>query len=206
MMGHDLRGPLVVVRNAVNVARENPEQTDRMLDMIDRNTGQAMDILEELRTRTRDEPVTLTSIEIRKFLDEATEDLFLPDEVELHIEIAEELSDIVLDEAKTLRALDNLIRNAIDAMPNGGTIKLVATRETDQFIISVSDTGTGVPDEIQKNLFKPFYTTKPGGMGLGLASTRRMVAVQGGTISFETKAGEGSTFSITLPLREKNTE
>jgi len=206
MMGHDLRGPLVVVRNAVNVARENPEQTDRMLDMIDRNTGQAMDILEELRTRTRDEPVTLTSIEIRKFLEEATEDLFLPDEVELQIEIAEELSDIVLDKAKTLRALDNLIRNAIDAMPNGGIIKLGATRETDQFVISISDTGIGVPDEIQKNLFKPFYTTKPGGMGLGLASTRRMVAVQGGTISFETKAGEDSTFSITLPLREKNAQ
>jgi signal transduction histidine kinase len=89
-------------------------------------------------------------------------------------------------------------------MPDGGTIKLVATRESENLVIGVSDTGIGVPDEAQENLFKPFYTTKPGGMGLGLASSRRMVAAQGGTISFVSKAGEGSTFSIILPLIEKN--
>ena len=203
MMGHDLRGPLVMVMNAVNLVRENPDQTDRMLDMVDRNTGNALNILEELRTRTRDEPVILDSIEIREFLGKATEYLLLPSEVELQIEIDNGLSNGVLDESKTLRALENLIRNAIDAMPNGGTIKLGATRESENLIISVSDTGTGVPEEARDNLFKPFYTTKPGGMGLGLASTRRNVAVQGGTISFETKADEGSTFSITLPLKNK---
>jgi len=206
MMGHDLHGPLVVVRNAVNLARGNPEKTDRMLDMIERNAGQAMDLLEELRTRTKDEPVTLTSVEIREFMGKATEDLFLPDEVELQIEIDEGLSELVLDEAKTLRALDNLIRNAIEAMPDGVTLKLGATRENDQFIIRVSDTGTGIPDEARRNLFKPFYTTKHGGMGLGLASTKRMVTVQEGTISFETRDSKGSTFTITLPLKEKNPE
>ena len=163
-----------------------------------------MEILEELRTRTKDEPVTLTTIEIGKFLEKGTENLFLSDEVELQLEIDDGLSYITLDETKTLRALDNLIQNAIDAMPDGGKLKLGAKRDAENLIIKVSDTGTGVPQEDHENLFKPFYTTKPGGMGLGLASTRRMVAVQGGTISFETKAGEGSTFSITLPLNEKN--
>ena len=206
MMGHDLRGPLLVVKNAANLVRRNPEKTDRMLDMIERNAGQAMDILEELRTRTRDEPVTLTSVEIREFLGKATEGIFLPDEVELQVEIDEGLSELVLDEAKTLRALDNLIRNAIEAMPDGGTLKLGATRENDQFIIRVSDTGTGIPDEARRNLFKTFYTTKHGGMGLGLASTKRMVTVQEGTISFETRDSKGSTFTITLPLKEKNPE
>ena len=206
MVGHDLRGPLVVVRNAVDLARKNPEKTDRMLDMIERNAGQAINILEELRTKTRDEPVTLTSVEIREFLGKATEDIFLPDEVEFQVEIDEGLSELVLDEAKTLRALDNLIRNALDAMTTGGLLKIGATRERDKVVIRVSDTGTGIPDETRRNLFKPFYTTKPGGMGLGLASTKRIVEVQGGTISFETRDDKGSTFTITLPLKEKNPE
>ena len=201
---HDLRGPLIVSRNVVTLARGNPDQTDRMLDMSERNTGQAMAVLEELRTRKKDEPVTLNSIEIRELLEKATDNLFLLDKVELRIEIDEGLSDIVLDKAKTLRALDNLIRNAIDAMPDGGKIKLEAKHDAENLIISVSDTGTGVPNEARRNLFKPLHTTKPGGMGLGLASTRRMVSVQEGTISFDTKASEGSTFSITLPLKERN--
>ncbi|MCW3988481.1 MAG: PAS domain S-box protein [Candidatus Bathyarchaeota archaeon] len=205
MMGHDLHGPLVVVRNAVNLARGNPEKTDRMLDMIERNAGQAMDILEELRTRTKDEPVSLKPVEIEKLLRKITEDLILPTGVGLRLEIDEDLQEIALDETKTVRALKNIIQNAIDAMPDGGVLKIEATSKGNQVVISVSDTGTGIPDEARRNLFKPFYTTKPKGMGLGLASTKRMVAVQGGTISFETRDGKGSTFTITLPLK-KNPE
>ena len=204
MMGHDLRGPLVVVRNAVNLARQNPEKTDRMLDMIERNTGQAIDILEELWTMTRDEPVSLKPVEIEKFLRKITEELILPTGVGLSLEIDEDLQEIALDETKTVRALKNIIQNAIDAMPDGGVLKIEATSKDDQVVISVSDTGTGITDEARRNLFKPFYTTKPKGMGLGLASTRRLVEVQGGTISFESKDGKGATFAITLPLKEKN--
>ena len=105
-----------------------------------------------------------------------------------------------------MRTLENLIRNAIYAMPDGGTIKLIAKPESENLVINGSDTGIGVPDEAQEHIFKPFYTTKPGGMGLGLASSRRMVAAQGGTISFVSKTGEGSTFSIILPLNENNPE
>jgi PAS domain S-box-containing protein len=204
MMGHDLRGPLVVVRNAVNMARKNPEKTGKMLDMIDRNASQAMDLIEELSTRTMDEPVSLATMEIREILRKATEDVFPSDDVEITIEIEGDASELVLDEAKTLRALDNLIRNAIEAMPDGGMLTLGATRETDQYIIRVSDTGTGIPDEARRNLFKPFNSTKPGGMGLGLASAKCMVEVQGGTISLENTDGVGSIFTITLPLKELN--
>jgi C4-dicarboxylate-specific signal transduction histidine kinase len=63
----------------------------------------------------------------------------------------------------------------------------------------------GITDKVRRNLFKPFYTTKPKGMGLGLASTRQMVEVQGGTGFVESKDDEGSTFSIALPLKDKST-
>ena len=204
MMGHDLRGPLVVIRNAVDLARKKPERTDKMLDIIERNAGQAMDILEDLRTRTREDPISLAPMEIGELLRKATENILLPDGVELRLEIDDTLPELVLDEAKTMRILDNVIRNAFDAMPAGGVLKIGATREGDKVVIRVSDTGPGIPEDTLRNLFKPFYTTKPGGLGLGLTSTKHMVDVQGGTISVETNDGEGATFVIALPLKGKN--
>ena len=204
MMGHDLRGPLVVIRNAVDLARKRPERTDKALAMIDRNAGQAMDILEELRTRTRDEPVTMAPVEIGELMRKATENILAPDGVELLLEIDDTLPELVMDEAKTMRALDNVIRNALDAMTAGGVLKIGATRERDKVVIRVSDTGPGIPEDTMRNLFKPFYTTKPKGLGLGLASTKHIVEIQGGTISVETRDGEGATFAIALPLKGKN--
>jgi PAS domain S-box-containing protein len=200
MVGHDLRGPLVVVRNAVNLARKDPEKTDRMLDMIDRNAGQAIDILEELRTITRDDPVSLATLDINHLVNSIIEDTILPPGVELRLEIDEDLPKVILDEAKTMRAMQNLIENAKDAMPHGGDITIRARHEGDHVVFSVSDTGMGIADEDHENIFKPFYTTKPKGLGLGLPSTRRMIEVQGGTISIESNEGKGSTFSIHLPL------
>jgi two-component system sensor histidine kinase PilS (NtrC family) len=204
MMGHDLRGPLVVIRNAVDLARKKPERTDKMLDMIERNAGQAIDILEDLRTRTREDPVSLAPVEIGELLRKAMENILLPDGVELRLEIDDTLPELVLDEAKTMRILDNVIRNAFDAMPAGGVLKIGATREGDKVVIRISDTGPGIPEDTLRNLFKPFYTTKPGGLGLGLTSTKQMVDVQGGTISVETSDGEGATFVIALPLKGMN--
>ena len=83
-------------------------------------------------------------------------------------------------------------------------LKIGATREGDEAVIRISDTGPGIPEDTLENLFEPFYTTKPGGLGLGLTSTKRMVDVQGGTISVETSDGEGATFAIALPLKGKN--
>jgi signal transduction histidine kinase len=175
-----------------------------MLDMIERNAGQAIDILEDLRTRTREDPVSLAPVEIGELLRKAMENILLPDGVELRLEIDDTLPELVLDEAKTMRILDNVIRNAFDAMPAGGVLKIGATREGDKVVIRISDTGPGIPEDTLRNLFKPFYTTKPGGLGLGLTSTKQMVDVQGGTISVETSDGEGATFVIALPLKGKN--
>jgi signal transduction histidine kinase len=122
--------------------------------------------------------------------------------MELLLEIDDTLPELVLDEAKTMRVLDNVIRNAFDAMPAGGVLKIVATRESDKVVIRVSDTRPGTPEDTLRNLFKPFYTTKPGGLGLGLTSAKHMVDVQGGTISVETSGGEGATFVIALPLNK----
>jgi two-component system, sporulation sensor kinase E len=109
------------------------------------------------------------------------------------------LDSILLDPDIMHRVVDNLVKNAVEAMPNGGKLTVIAVREGDSISVSVSDTGVGITEESRRKLFSPLYTTKSGGMGLGLTYCRRAVEAQGGTISFESEVGVGTTFHITVP-------
>lgn len=96
--------------------------------------------------------------------------------------------------------LTNLILNAVDAMPEGGTLTIATRAEGETVSLSVSDTGTGIPEDIIQHIWEPFFTTKgAAGSGLGLPISQRIVERHGGQISVESKLGEGSTFTIRLP-------
>jgi nitrogen fixation/metabolism regulation signal transduction histidine kinase len=97
------------------------------------------------------------------------------------------------------RALSNLVLNAMDAMPDGGILKLSATSKEDKVEIKVSDSGEGLTPEECERLFTPYYTTKQHGTGLGLAIVQSVVADHDGAIAVESQAGGGATFVITLP-------
>ncbi|MFN8447757.1 MAG: sensor histidine kinase [Anaerolineae bacterium] len=101
------------------------------------------------------------------------------------------------------QAISNLLSNAVKYSPAGGTIRLQVACEPDALRIQVSDQGIGIPEEDQKRLFEVFHRagnvgTVPG-MGLGLVITKRAVEVHGGTVTFTSKVGEGTTFIITIP-------
>jgi signal transduction histidine kinase len=110
------------------------------------------------------------------------------------------LPPVCVDAEQLWEAVLNLIRNALDAMPDGGNLTVTAKRHGAEALISISDNGRGMTEEEARHLFVPFFTTKSDGTGLGLAYTQRVINEHGGSIDCATARGKGSTFSIQLPL------
>jgi signal transduction histidine kinase len=100
------------------------------------------------------------------------------------------------------RVLLNLMQNAMDAMPQGGTLRLQGRRQDATVHLDVEDTGMGIPPERLPQIFEPLHTTKPGGTGLGQYIVQEVVAAHGGQVAVQSTVGSGTTFTITLPLAE----
>src|SRR5262249_54150287 len=98
------------------------------------------------------------------------------------------------------QAVFNLVLNAMDAMPSGSQIKMELTQQGEMTEITVGDTGRGIPPKNRQKVFQLFFTTRPGGSGIGLASTFRIVQLHNSSIDFTTEVGRGTTFRIELPL------
>jgi signal transduction histidine kinase len=114
-----------------------------------------------------------------------------------------ELPSALFDEAQLRQALLNLLRNAREAMPDGGAIDLTVGAEGMSVLVSVKDRGTGIPDAVRAKIFDPFFSTKGEGTGLGLAITRQIVEAHGGSLSCTPRPeaeGGGTTFTIALPI------
>ena len=99
------------------------------------------------------------------------------------------------------QALLNIVINAQQAMPEGGALRITTAVEGNEAVIALTDTGVGINEADLERIFRPFFSTKPGGSGLGLSVTQRIVAEHGGTLSCTSEAGTGTTFTIRLPLR-----
>jgi nitrogen fixation/metabolism regulation signal transduction histidine kinase len=118
--------------------------------------------------------------------------------VTARLQLDESLTDIEADPAQLHRVLQNLVLNALDAMPAGGVITVRTSRAEDQVVLEVSDTGAGLTREECERLFTPYYTTKQHGTGLGLAIVQSVVSDHGGRISVDSEPGKGATFRIEL--------
>ncbi|GIW88439.1 MAG: two-component sensor histidine kinase [Isosphaeraceae bacterium] len=112
------------------------------------------------------------------------------------------LPPVCLDQDLIKQALLNLILNAQLAMPDGGELILRTRRDDHAAIIDVIDTGTGIPAEILPRIFDAFFSTRPGGSGLGLPTTRKIIEAHGGSIDVESEPGRGTRFTIRLPLSQ----
>jgi signal transduction histidine kinase len=111
-----------------------------------------------------------------------------------------DVPEVYVDRALLKQAVLNLVLNAVEAMPTGGQLRLVLSRRGENAEITVGDTGRGIPLENRQKIFQLFFTTRPGGSGIGLASTFRIVQLHNGSIDFTSEVGRGTTFRIELPL------
>ena len=128
--------------------------------------------------------------------------------VEIEVSRQRRLPEIWADPDQLKEALVNLLVNSCEAMGNGGLIviqeeEVAQERSGREVVIRITDNGPGIPESIQDKLFKPFFSTKEEGTGLGLSITVRIVEEHGGTLELRSREGEGATFVITLPCREK---
>ena len=115
--------------------------------------------------------------------------------------IAPEASKLETDRGKLEQALLNLVVNALEAMPSGGTLSFSSATLDGEVAIEVADTGGGISEEVQRRLFDPYFTTKPSGTGLGLALAHALVEALGGRIEVESGPGRGALFRIRLRAR-----
>jgi len=123
--------------------------------------------------------------------------------VEVRLSTGEQPAYAMLDEASIRGALMNLVKNAIEAMPQGGTLSIALDRSDETVRLEITDTGPGIDDEEAKKIFEPFYTTKQQGLGLGMPYAKRIIDQHGGTISLNSRPREGTTISIALPTGQK---
>ena len=107
----------------------------------------------------------------------------------------------VVDEPLLSQALLNLLLNAQQAMPDGGTLRVVLTADADWCVLVISDTGIGIAPADRERIFAPFYSTKSKGTGLGLSITRRIILEHGGLLACESELGKGTSMTVRLPLR-----
>jgi PAS domain S-box-containing protein len=120
-------------------------------------------------------------------------------------DLAPHLPHAPLDPAQIKQVLVNLIKNAMQAMSSGGLLTIRTGTAGEEVWVSISDTGGGIPHEQLNRIFEPFYTTKKKGSGLGLMIVQRIVRAHGGRIELDSRVGQGTTFKVWLPMRERQT-
>ncbi|PYM79206.1 MAG: hypothetical protein DME13_26755, partial [Candidatus Rokuibacteriota bacterium] len=210
-VAHDFNNLLASVlgRAQLLIRRVQDPQQLQWLRVIERSAldgAQTVRRLQEFTRIRRDQPMVPLDVTqmVRDALD-ITQSRWREEPVSrgVAIEVRTELAAVppILGDAAELReALTNLILNAVDAMPTGGTLGLVTTAGDDHVEIAVSDTGVGIPPAVREKIFDPFFTTKgPQGTGLGLSLTYGIVVRHGGFVTVDSEEGRGSTFRLSFP-------
>jgi signal transduction histidine kinase len=215
-VAHEINNPLAIVNENAGLIKDlfilkKDYQTDqRLMTLIDdilESVERCGDITKNLlgfarQAKHRNHPVRLASVieEVLSFLKKEASYR----NIHLNIDIAEDIPDIISDRGKLQQVFLNLINNAFQAMNNGGHLDIVVRQpEKARVTISIRDDGCGIPEDHLKMVFEPFFSTKEGkgGTGLGLSITYGLVKSLHGDISVQSKVGEGTTFTVILPLK-----
>jgi PAS domain S-box-containing protein len=214
-VGHELRNPLGVMSNAVYflkmVLAEADETVQEYLDIIKHEIDTSLRIITDLLDFARTKAAQTQAVTARALIDESLGRCAIPENIDLQTQIPDNLPPLRIDPLQMGQVLQNLITNGIQAMPDGGTMRIGARfagapagepPPQDFIEISIADTGEGISPENMKKLFQPLFTTKAKGIGLGLVVCKNLVEANGGRIAVESESGKGTTFTVALPVEE----
>ena len=200
---HELRNPLGVISNAAyylkTVLPDADENVKGYLEMICSEVDNSERIVSDLLDLSRTLPAEREEIAVAGLVTAVLERMPPPEGIEVAVDIEPALPVVLVDLRQLVQVLRNLVANAYQAMPEGGTLAITAEAAEDGTQVSVADTGVGIAPENMEHLFEPLFTTKARGIGLGLAVSKNLVEVNGGRIEVESEEGKGSTFRVVLP-------
>jgi PAS domain S-box-containing protein len=214
MIGHDIRNPLQAIVGELFLIKQDVDSspdsqckrnTQESLGTIQEQIDYINKIISDLQDYARPLKPELVEVDLCIAIPQLLSTVKVPNNIQAFARCDKRLRKLKLDLTFLKRILVNLAINAIQAMPNGGKLIFRAFEQDNQTIITVEDTGVGIPDEIKPKIFQPLMTTKSKGQGFGLAVVKRLVEAQGGTITFESKVGRGTQFKITFPKETKIT-
>jgi len=225
-VAHELCNPLAVMNNAVYYLRtiitDADETTREYLELISSEIGNAEAIVSDLLDFSRPRSLEREQVTAAELVARVLGKQPPPEKVKVTIGIPPELPPVFVDPRQTGQVLENLVANACQAMAEGGQVTITAelieadpirdpksipeeyaSHSTGQAIrIRITDTGCGISKENMEKIFEPLFTTRARGIGLGLAVSRNLAELNGGSIEVESEEGKGSTFTVALPVRE----
>ncbi len=208
MVGHDIRNPLQAIMSSVYLIREdiallqdNQEKRDIFgeLDDVENQIAYIDKIIKDLQFYGKPIVPELIETDLKAII-QSIADSSIPKNVTFVLQTSE-LPKVKIDPLLFKRSMNNLVSNALQAMPNGGTLAIKAWTKENLIVITVEDDGLGIPEENKNKIFTPLFTTKSKGQGLGLAVVKRLIDAHKGEISFESEQGKGTKFTITLPIQ-----
>jgi len=205
-IGHDLRNPLTAIKNGAYYLRKKEdgltETGKKMLETIDNAVDDSDRIISCLIDYASDLRLDVSPCTLKSLFSSALQKIEIPKRIEVIDHLLYE-PEIFLDVSKVENVITRIIRNAIEAMPQNGTLELRSTQKGSNIEIAFIDSGVGIPANILLKVFSPLVTTKAKGMGLGLAICKRIVEAHEGKIKVKSTEGKGTTFTITLPIKPR---
>jgi len=221
-VSHDFNNLLTVIMGNLQFLQKHLTEDEKSITLLNKIMNAAKNGAElnnRLLSFSREQALQTSPTDIREMLLEMAEflDRILGEEIQLELELMDAPCVVMTDRTQLENAILNLCVNARDAMPNGGSLRITAQisrlaesfmghqasdQELDYVELQVIDSGTGIPDSIQKQIFEPFFTTKDKhqGTGLGLSTVYGFLRQSGGNITVSSRLGEGATFHLYLPV------
>ena len=204
MVSHDLRNPLSSMQAATYYLKKHNTKTDKisreMLDAIQVSIEYSNRIINDLLDYSREIKLKIEETTPKSLIN-STLTLTPPPENVKVIDLTQDEQKIQVDKVHISRVFANIIKNAFDAMPNGGNLTIRNKRKEETIEISFEDTGSGMTKEVIDKLWTPLFTTKIKGMGFGLSICKRIVEAHGGNIDVKSVLQKGTTFTIAIPVK-----